>query len=124
MTITRFEDIKAWQLAQDLAVLIYRASEGMSDFSFRNQICKAAVSISNNIAEGFQRGSDKDFIRFLRIARGSGQEVKSMLYLGKRLGYFTTEQVEPIFDLSTQISVMLHRFIVALQSNSPPVATK
>jgi four helix bundle protein len=85
MTINRFEDIIAWQKAQDLAFLVYTHFGNLRDFSFKDQICRASVSISNNIAEGFERNSDKDFARFLYIAKGSTSETKSMLYLAKRL---------------------------------------
>lgn len=65
MTITKFEDIIAWQKGQDLAILIYETFSGLQDFGFKNQICRAAISITNNIAEGFDRSSDADFSRFL-----------------------------------------------------------
>jgi len=65
MAIQRFEDIIAWQKAQDLAVEIYNVFQSSRDFGFRDQICRAVVSISNNIAEGFDRSSDADFKRFL-----------------------------------------------------------
>jgi four helix bundle protein len=87
MKVKRFEDLIAWQKAIDLAELIYVHFRELKDFSFRDQICRAAVSVSNNIAEGFDRGSDADFKRFLNIARSSCNEVKSMLYLAERLHY-------------------------------------
>ncbi|MDB5226793.1 MAG: ribosomal protein [Bacteroidota bacterium] len=65
MVFKSFEDIIAWQKAQDVAVEIYTVFGMDKDFSFRNQICSAVVSISNNIAEGFDRSSDADFSRFL-----------------------------------------------------------
>jgi len=65
MAIQRFEDIIAWQKAQDLAVEIYNVFQTSRDFGFRDQICRAVVSISNNIAEGFDRSFDADFKRFL-----------------------------------------------------------
>ena len=79
--ITRFEEILAWQKAQYLAVEIYGLFGSNRDFGFRDQICRATVSISNNIAEGFERETTKELIRFLYIARGSSAEVRSMLYL-------------------------------------------
>ena len=63
------------------------------DFGFRDQIRRAAVSISSNIAEGFGRGGDREFLRFLDIARGSAHEVASLLHLSGRLGYATTEEI-------------------------------
>ena len=68
MAIQKFEDIIAWQKAQDFAVEIYAAIETSKDQGFKHQICRAAVPISNNIAEGFDRSSDADFARFLFIS--------------------------------------------------------
>jgi len=87
MKVFRFEDLIAWQKAQDLAVYIYAAFSHLSDFDFRSQIRRAVVSISNNIAEGFDSRSKKEFNRFLGISRNSCNEVKSMAYLGFRLKY-------------------------------------
>ena len=65
MAFQRFEDIIAWQKAQDYGVIIYKLFQEIKDYSFRNQICSAVVSISNNIAEGFDRSSNAEFKRFL-----------------------------------------------------------
>ena len=81
MAIQKFEDIIAWQKAQDFSVIIYSVFGLSKDFGFKDQISRAAISISNNIAEGFDRSSDADFNRFLYIALGSCSEVRSMLYL-------------------------------------------
>lgn len=91
MRIQKFEDIIAWQKTQDLAVLIYKTFESSRDFGYKDQIQRASVSISNNIAEGFDRMSDKEFIRFLYIAQASCSEVTSMLYLANRLNYLDNE---------------------------------
>lgn len=91
MWIKRFEDIIAWQKAQDLAVEVYSVFKNLKYFGFRDQITRASVSISNNIEEGFDRGIDADFIRFLNFARTSCNEVKSMAYLAYRLDYITKE---------------------------------
>lgn len=69
-TIVRFEDIYAWQKAQELAVCVYSEFKGIKDFSFRDQLCRAVVSIFNNIAEGFERSSDADFYDFYIIQKG------------------------------------------------------
>lgn len=91
MKILKFEDIIVCQKTQDLAVVIYKAFEKSRDFGFRDQIQRASVSISNNIAEGFDRQSDKEFNRFLHIAQASCSDVKSMLYLSNRLNYLDNE---------------------------------
>ncbi len=68
MIIQKFEDIIAWQKAQDFAVNIYSNFKELKDFGFKDQICRAVVSVSNNIAEGFERNSDAEFKRFLYIS--------------------------------------------------------
>lgn len=92
MIIQKFEDIIAWQKAQDLGVEVFSVFGDLKYFGFRDQVCNAAVSISNNIAEGFDRSSDADFSRFLYIAIGSASEVKSMLYLAGRLTFINDEK--------------------------------
>lgn len=86
MTIQRFEDCIAWQKAQDLAVDVYRQFASLRDFGFKDQIQRAALSISNNIAEGFDRLTTNDLIHYLGIAIGSTNETKSMFYLAKKVG--------------------------------------
>ena len=77
MKVKRFEDLLVWQKGQDLAVFIYDAYRESRDWGFKDQICRAAVSVSNSRAEGFDRESDLDFARFLTISRTSCNEVKS-----------------------------------------------
>ena len=76
MAIKKIEDIIAWQKAQDLTVFIYNGFSGCRDFSFKDQITRASVSVSNNIAEGFERNSNTDFIRFLYYALSSNSELR------------------------------------------------
>jgi len=99
MSIQSFEEIIAWQKSQELAVLIYQKFGSIRDFGFKDQICRATVSISNNIAEGYGRGTDADFNRMLQIALGSCFEVKSMLFLAEKLNYI---------DKSTTINLIKH----------------
>ncbi|WP_324726089.1 four helix bundle protein [Actomonas aquatica] len=90
----RFENLEIWQQAQELAVQIYSefgaSSPSARDLRFNSQIQAAAVSISNNIAEGFDSGSNPEFARFLRIAKRSCAEVRSMFYLAVRLNYLSS----------------------------------
>ena len=104
MGISRFEDIVAWQKAQDLAVEVYKLFRDSRDFGFKDQICRTAVSVSNNIAEGFERRSDADFARFLDIAKGSNGEVRSMLYLAEDRGYLTAEAASGMREFSERLS--------------------
>jgi len=76
MKIEKFEDIVSWQRAKQLVVLLYGIFKDNKDFGFKDQICRAAVSIMNNIAEGYERSGDKELKRFLYIAKGSSGEVR------------------------------------------------
>jgi four helix bundle protein len=88
MKIERFEDIISWQRAKNLTVEIYKTFENQKDFSFKSQIQRASLSIMNNIAEGFERKSNKEFKQFLFIAKGSAGEVRSMLHMALELNIF------------------------------------
>lgn len=88
--IEQFEDMEVWQQARSITRAIYASSrygEFARDFGLRDQIQRAAVSIMSNIAEGFERGSNKEFIQYLFIAKGSAGEVRSQLYVAFDLGY-------------------------------------
>jgi four helix bundle protein len=84
----RFEDLRIWQEARVFANAIYDVTEPLRDFDSRGQIRSAAVSVMNNIAEGFERRTDADFAHFLDVAKGSAGEVRSMLYLGEDRRFF------------------------------------
>jgi four helix bundle protein len=81
MKIDQFEDILAWQKAKAMTLRVYSSLKDLKDFGLKDQLCRASVSIMNNIAEGFERKSDNEFKHFLFIAKGSCGEVCSMLYL-------------------------------------------
>lgn len=119
MKINRFEDMIAWKKAQDLAVAIYQAFNNSKDMGFKYQIFRASVSISNNIAEGFERGSSKDFKRFLFISKGSCSEVKSMVYLAAKLGYLESTAAGSLIESCEEISKMLRGFIRYLERPHP-----
>ena len=114
MKIEKFEDIIAWQRAEELTLLIYKAFKDNKDFGFKDQIQKASVSIMNNIAEGFERRGDKEFKHFLFIAKGSSGEIRSMLCLALKLAYINKEQHGKCYDLSVEISRLLSGFIKTL----------
>jgi four helix bundle protein len=114
MKIEQFEDIVAWQKAKLLTLKIYSILKDLKDFAFRDQICRASVSIMNNIAEGFERKSDKEFIHFLFIAKGSCGEVRSMLYLAKDLSYVQETEYLYLFKMSIEVSKMLSGLIKTL----------
>lgn len=113
-TIKRFEDIQAWQEARELTNFIYNVLKKSKDYSFNDQMQRASLSIMNNIAEGFERQTDKELKQFLFIAKGSAGEVRSMAILGKDLGYFSEEDFSYLHAKTTKISVLIAGFIKVL----------
>jgi four helix bundle protein len=121
-TIERFEDIKAWQTARDLVSAIYRVSgrgKFEKDFGLRDQIRRAAVSAMSNIAEGFERCSDKEFHRFLYIAKGSAGEVRSQLFVALDLEYLTSEEFSNLRLKAEEVAKALSGFITYLAPKDP-----
>ena len=115
MKIQKFEDIIAWKKAQDLAVDVYRVFGKSRDFGFKDQICRAVVSISNNISEGFDRNSDADFIRFLYYSLSSTSEVRSMLYLSIRLNYLDAVTANKMINLSNEVGKIIRGLIKSIK---------
>jgi four helix bundle protein len=94
--IEKFEDLKCWQAARELVKMVYVGCEEgkfVRDFDTKSQMRRAALSTMNNIAEGFGRGSDKEFIRFLEIAQSSAMEVKSITYVLIDLNYLPEDKI-------------------------------
>lgn len=114
MKIEKFEDIIAWQKSEKLVIEIYDKFRHCRDYIFKDQICRAVISIMNNIAEGFERRTNNDFKRFLYIAKGSCAEVRSMLYLAKGFDYITEKDFKKIHQEATEISKILSGFIKTL----------
>lgn len=93
-TILKFEELPLWKESMSIAIDIYTLSNNQyfrKDFDLRNQMRRASISISSNIAEGFERGSNKDFVRFLIISKASCGEIRSQLFLAKSLHYLEDE---------------------------------
>lgn len=114
MKFNKFEEILVWQKANELIVEIYKTIDTKYDYSFKDQIRRAAISIANNIAEGFERQGNKEFKKFLYIAKGSCGEVRSMLYSAKKLKYISQDDYELLFDRCIIISKMLSALIKKL----------
>ena len=120
--VEHFEDLEVWKLARMLTGKIYSFShvgEFAKDFGFRNQICRAAVSIVSNIAEGFERRSNTQFMQFLDIANGSAGEVRAQLYIALDLDYITQKQFRDAFDDIVCIGKMLTSLIRHLRTSKP-----
>jgi len=124
-TIQRFEDLQSWQKARQLASAVYDLTNlpGFAkDFQLRDQIRDAAGSVMHNIAEGFDSGSDPEFIRFLKIARRSASEVQSELYLALDRKYIDLNHLKTAYDLATEAKRLINGMIAYLrkQSSSHP----
>lgn len=113
-TYNSFEDIEVWKSSVDLAVKVYtlcNQSGIAKDLEMKNQIKKAAVSISSNIAEGFEYDNRKDFIRFLRIAKGSAGEVRSQIILSFKVSLISEQQFKELNADCLSVSKQLKGFI-------------
>lgn len=113
--LNSFEEIIAWQKARELNAEIYRITNNNEiftrDYGLRDQMRRASVSISSNIAEGFERETKKEFIRFLYIAKASAGEFRSQLYLASDLGYISNEEFQSLNLKINDISKLLSGFI-------------
>lgn len=114
MQFTKFEDIVVWQKSKDLTFEIYSIFSVCKDYGFKDQIQRASVSIMNNIAEGYERKSNKEFKQFLYISKGSSGEVRSMLILALDLKYIKMEDYEKLGNASIEIAKMLSGLIKTL----------
>lgn len=106
MAFQTFEDLEVWKRGCALAVFVYESLDDGRDFGLRDQMQRAAVSIPSNIAEGYER-SDKDFCRFLTIAKGSAAELRTQAYIASKTKLITSDQMAHIVDETKQLSRML-----------------
>lgn len=118
--IQHFEDLISWQKARVLNQLVYKASKNGSfakDFGLRDQIRRASISIMSNIAEGFERGGDKEFVQFLSNAKGSCGEVRSQLYAALDEGYLSPVEFKDLCDRSIEVSRLISGFMTYLRQS-------
>jgi four helix bundle protein len=109
--IEKFEDLEVWQNAISLSVDIYSKFQNCKDFSLRDQICRASVSVPSNIAEGFERQYNKEFIQFLYISKGSAGEVRTQLVIAFRLGFLNESDYQVLVEDTRKISAQLYNLI-------------
>ena len=114
MKSDRYDELFIWQKAREVANEIYLCMKECKDYGFRDQLQRAAVSIMNNIAEGFERRSNKEFVYFLYISKGSCGEVRSMLTLGLELKKINEEDYRILYKQSEEISKMISGLISTL----------
>ena len=120
MSWKSFEELKSWQLSRQFTTKLYMISQNITfkDIDLQRQIRRASVSLTSNIAEGFERNTDKEFIHFLYIAKGSAGEIRSQLYLALDLNYITELQFTELYSEIVEISKLLSGLIKYLQQSN------
>jgi four helix bundle protein len=122
MTEYGYRSLLVWQKGKTLATDVYRLTKAQTikhDFSLVDQLRRSAVSVPSNIAEGDERKSDKDSVRFFHIAKGSLAELSTQLEIARDVGYFTAAQVEPLVVQCAELGKMLGALIRARNNPSP-----
>ena len=119
-----FRNIKAWQYADDLAVLVYSKTKSFPReelYGITSQLRRASVSVATNIAEGANREHNKEYLNFLYIARGSMAETEYLLYLSRRLGYLQDDEYKKLEDLRKEAAKTLHVLITAVKEDAEKI---
>lgn len=109
--ISRFEDFEVWKESMRLVTDIYHSLKTCSDYGFRDQMQRASVSIPSNIAEGFERQSNREFLKYLFIAKGSCAELRTQLYLARQIKIIPEETAKQFIEKTKKISAMLSKLI-------------
>jgi len=120
MRVTRFEDLEIWQLARELYKLVFKITSEepfCRDFRFRDQMRDSSGSISDNIAEGFERGGNKEFIQFLSVSKGSCGETRNQSYRAFDSKYITQEVLDELLNLTDLISRKTANLIKTLKAS-------
>jgi len=109
-SVRRFEDLEVWKESMQLAVRVYEVMESSRDFGLRDQMQRAAVSVPSNIAEGYERSSNREFVQFLGYSRGSGGELRTQIYLAGKLTRIERPAMQELLERSRKVSAMLHKY--------------
>jgi four helix bundle protein len=107
MSLHQFEEREVWKRSSRLAVSILELVDGIKLYALRDQMARCCISVPSNIAEGAERDSDREFRRFLAIAKGSAGELRTQLYIGVRAGIFPSEVANPLIQEAKEISSMI-----------------
>lgn len=117
-----FRRLEDWKTAKTLAVDVYRATESLRDFSLRDQIRRSAVSVPSNIAEGDERDTDKDSVRFFFIAKGSLAELITQLEIATEVGLLPQTSITPLTDQAMSLARQLGALIKSRSNHAQPIA--
>jgi four helix bundle protein len=106
--MARFEELEVWKRSARMSADLYKALADLKDYGFRDQITRAGLSIPSNIAEGYERGSNKEISNFMNYAKGSADELRTQIYIGMDIGYISHAQGKHWLNEAEEISKMLH----------------
>ncbi len=109
--IEKFEDLEVWQDGIELSVDMFNNFKGCKDYSLKDQICRATVSIPSNIAEGYERQYNKEYVQYLFVAKGSPGEVRTQLLIAFKLGILKEVDYLTLLNSSKKISAQLYNLI-------------
>ncbi|MDL5045775.1 four helix bundle protein [Oscillatoria amoena NRMC-F 0135] len=118
--IKKFEDLNSWKKARELTRSVYCAMKNCKDYSFKDQIQRASVSVMSNIAEGFERSGSAERIHLFNIARASAGEVRSLSYVGEDSGYLSSVQAEAMRNLTLECSQLIGGMMRYLRQKTKP----
>ena len=116
MSYQEFKELRVWQEAKELAVQVYKITTNArfsKDYGLRGQVQKAAVSVASNIAEGYEKNSNKDFVRYLLIAKGSLAELRTQLEIALEIKYIDKKVFEKIDEKCKKVTAMMIKLIKA-----------
>jgi len=111
----RFENLEVWKEGMRLSVNIFKAADNFKSYGLKDQMIRSSLSIPSNIAEGYDRDSKKDFIRFLNIAKASCSELRTQLYLCREIKLIEKEKCDEYIDKTRKISAMIFKLIKSIK---------
>lgn len=114
--VAGFEELEVWKRAVELSVAVYLGTQALKDFGFRDQITRSGLSIASNIAEGMERSTAADQIKFLDYARGSCGELRTQVIVGARVGFLKQAEAELWIQESNEISAMIQGLIRSIRN--------
>ncbi len=116
--MARFEELDVWKKSARLSADLYKSLANLKDYGFRDQITRASLSVPSNIAEGYERESNKEMANFLNYAKGSAGELRTQIYIGMEIGYINNEIGKNWLQEVEEISKMLYGLIRAVKTGS------
>ena len=122
MAFQSFEDLEVWQRGCRLAVDVFKTFASCRNFTMQDQVQRASLSVPSNVAEGYERNSNKEFARFLNIAKGSGGELRTQLYISRKLDFLNKADFDHLIGESKEISAMLHGLSRAVSKRIRPTS--